>query len=115
MQAWRLLSPIACRAFDEAWSLQETTGDNAGGWKWQDFHEAPWESAASVYQGAAMMEMAVDLMPKSYSGDPVVRDQVGHLREYLAPALCGAASRESTICSVSLGSNAGTTQRTAVR
>jgi squalene-hopene/tetraprenyl-beta-curcumene cyclase len=76
-------NPIAIRAFDEAWALQETSGANAGGWEWQDFHEAPWESAESAYQGAAMMAMAVDWMPASYASDPGVGQHAASLRQYL--------------------------------
>lgn len=77
------LGPVAHQAFDEAWALQLTTGENAGGWEWQDFHEAPWESPESAYQGAAMMAIAVGSMPASYAGDPAVGDHVGQLRQYL--------------------------------
>ena len=77
------LGPVTRRAFDEAWALQQTTGDSAGGWEWQDFHEAPWESPESAYQGAAMMALAVGSMPASYASDPADRDHVERLRQYL--------------------------------
>lgn len=77
------LSPIARRAFDEAWALQKTAGEDAGGWEWQDFHEAPWESPESAYQGAAFMAYAVGTMPASYSNDPSARDHIELLRRYL--------------------------------
>lgn len=77
------LEPLATRAFDEAWALQQTTGENAGGWEWQDFHEAPWESKESAYQGAAMMEIALAFMPSSYAGDPSVRSHTEPLRQYI--------------------------------
>jgi squalene-hopene/tetraprenyl-beta-curcumene cyclase len=77
-------APLADRAFVEAWALQETAGDNAGGWAWQDFHEAPWESRESAYQGAAMMAAAVGMMPAEYSRDSAVQNRVELLRGYLA-------------------------------
>jgi squalene-hopene/tetraprenyl-beta-curcumene cyclase len=77
-------APLADSAFAEAWALQETTGENAGGWAWQDFHEAPWESKESSYQGAAMMAAAVGMMPGQYGSEPADRDRVELLRGYLA-------------------------------
>lgn len=77
------LEPIARRAFDEAWALQQVSGENSGGWEWQDFHEAPWESPESAYQGAAMMAIAVGSMPVPYASDPAVRNHVEQLRQYL--------------------------------
>ena len=77
------LDPVARRAFDNAWALQETAGENAGAWKWQDFHEAPWESAESGYQGAAMMATAVGMVSGKYSNDLAMRDRVERLRNYL--------------------------------
>jgi squalene-hopene/tetraprenyl-beta-curcumene cyclase len=77
------LAPVASRAFDEAWALQETSGENAGGWEWQDFHEAPWEAPESAYQGAAMMEIALGLMPATYTSDKSTQDHVEQLRQYL--------------------------------
>jgi hypothetical protein len=77
------LSPITRTAFDDAWSLQEQTGENAGGWKWQDFHLAPWESAESSYQGAAMMALAAGSAPGGYAGEPGVREHMERLEDYL--------------------------------
>jgi squalene-hopene/tetraprenyl-beta-curcumene cyclase len=77
------LDPIARRAFDEAWALQESTGADAGGWQWQDFHENPWESSESGYQGAAMLAMAVGWMPASYANDADVGGHMARLRQYL--------------------------------
>jgi len=78
------LLPQTDRAFDEAWSRQKMSGEDAGGWDWQNFHEAPWESTESGYQGAAMMAMAVGMMPSSYASGPEVRDHVQLLRTYLS-------------------------------
>ena len=75
--------PVTREAFDEAWALQEKTGADAGGWLWQDFHEAPWESPESAYQGAAMMALATGMEGDGYGGDPAVRESVEQMRAYL--------------------------------
>jgi squalene-hopene/tetraprenyl-beta-curcumene cyclase len=77
------LDPVTRRAFDNAWALQETVGENTGAWKWQDFHEAPWESPESAYQGAAMMAIAVGVTSERKSDDPAIDDHVARLRDYL--------------------------------
>ena len=77
------LDPVVRRAFGNAWELQETVGENAGAWKWQDFHEAPWESTESGYQGAAMMAIAVGTASEQNSSDPEIRGHVERLRDYL--------------------------------
>ncbi len=77
------LSPITRTALDEAWALQEVSGENAGGWKWQDFGLAPWESAESGYQGAAMLALAVGNTPEGYSSEPGVREHMEQLEDYL--------------------------------
>jgi len=53
------LRPITRKAFDYAWALQLNSGAAAGGWLWQDFHLAPWESNQSAYQGAALLAVEV--------------------------------------------------------
>jgi len=78
------LSPLTHKALDDAWALQLKTGPQAGGWDWQDFHEAPWESSESAYQGAAMMAIALGARPGQYYGDPDAQDHILHLRKYLA-------------------------------
>ena len=77
------LRPITRSAFDEAWALQEKTGPNAGGWKWQDFHLAPWESAKSGYQGAALLAVALGNTPDHYAAGPGVGKHLERLRAYL--------------------------------
>lgn len=79
----RHLRPITRTAFGEAWALQEEAGENAGGWKWQDFHLAPWESAESPYQGAALLMLEVENTPDGYAGEPEVHDHLERLQEYL--------------------------------
>lgn len=77
------LRPVTRKAFDDAWALQEETGEKAGGWKWQDFQLAPWESAESGYQGAAMLALAVGGAPEGYAGEPGVREHMERLKDYL--------------------------------
>jgi squalene-hopene/tetraprenyl-beta-curcumene cyclase len=77
------LLPLAGRAFDEAWALQETSGADAGGWEWQDFHEAPWEAPEGAYQGAAMFAIGLAFMPSAYVSDPSTGNHVELLRSYL--------------------------------
>jgi hypothetical protein len=77
------LRPITRTALDEAWELQEETGENAGGWKWQDFNLAPWESAESPYQGAALLLLEVENAPDGYAGEPEIHDHIERLQQYL--------------------------------
>jgi squalene-hopene/tetraprenyl-beta-curcumene cyclase len=77
------LSPVTRIALEEAWALQEVSGENAGGWKWQDFHLAPWESAESGYQGAAMFALAVGSTPEGYASEPGTREHMERLGDYL--------------------------------
>jgi squalene-hopene/tetraprenyl-beta-curcumene cyclase len=77
------LRPITRTALDAAWALQLETSENAGGWQWQDFQLAPWESPESAYQGAAMLALAVGNAPDQYASEPAVREYMARLRDYL--------------------------------
>jgi hypothetical protein len=77
------LRPITRTALNEAWALQEQSGEKAGAWKWQDFHLAPWESIESGYQGAALLMLEVGKAPDQYASEPDVREHVERLRQYL--------------------------------
>lgn len=77
------LSPLTRTAFDHAWELQEKAGENTGGWSWQDFHLAPWESTESAYQGAALMAVALGNTPDNYVSEPGVREHLERLEDYL--------------------------------
>jgi hypothetical protein len=77
------LRPITRTAFDEAWALQEKSGDRTGGWKWQDFHLGPWESAESGYQGAALLMVEAVNAPDGYAREPEVRQHLDMERDYL--------------------------------
>jgi squalene-hopene/tetraprenyl-beta-curcumene cyclase len=81
--AWGHLSPLTRVAFGEAWALQEKTGADAGGFKWQDFHLAPWESPESGYQGAALMAVALGDTPDNYASESGVRENLERLKQYL--------------------------------
>jgi squalene-hopene/tetraprenyl-beta-curcumene cyclase len=81
--AWGHLSPLTRVAFGEAWAVQEKTGDDAGGFKWQDFHLAPWESPESGYQGAALMAVALGNTPDNYASEIGVRENLERLKQYL--------------------------------
>lgn len=71
------------KAFEEAWTLQQKTGEDAGSWKWQNFHLAPWEASESAYQGAALMAVAVGNAPDHYANESGTRDNVELLKKYL--------------------------------
>jgi squalene-hopene/tetraprenyl-beta-curcumene cyclase len=77
------LRPVTRSAFEEAWALQELAGEDAGGWKWQDFHLAPWESAESAYQGATWLMLAAENAPDGYAKEPQVQKRLESLGQYL--------------------------------
>jgi squalene-hopene/tetraprenyl-beta-curcumene cyclase len=77
------LRPITRTAFDEAWALQEPAGENAGGWQWQDFKLAPWESAESGYQGAALLAVKAESAPDGYATEADATPYLERLRGYL--------------------------------
>jgi squalene-hopene/tetraprenyl-beta-curcumene cyclase len=77
------LRPISRTALEEAWALQEKTGESSGGWKWQDFHLAPWESVESAYQGATLLMLEVENTPDGYASQPEVQEHLTRLQEYL--------------------------------
>ena len=77
------LRSISRTALDEAWALQEETGENAGGWKWQNFHLAPFESVESPYLGAALLMLEIDNAPDGYAGEPQNQEHLVRLRNYL--------------------------------
>lgn len=77
------LSPVTREAFDEAWALQEQSGNDAGGWQWQDFHLAPWETADAAYQGAAMFAIALENVPGNYGDLPSTSTHIAQMSAYL--------------------------------
>ncbi|WP_433973612.1 hypothetical protein [Tunturiibacter lichenicola] len=77
------LRPITRTAFNNAWALQEKSGEKAGAWKWQDFKLAPWESVESAYQGATWLMIAVADEPDHYASEPDIRENIELLRQYL--------------------------------
>jgi len=77
------LRPITRTAFDNAWALQENSGDLAGAWKWQNFHLGPWEGEESGYQGAALLLLEALKASGGYAKEPAVRTHLDRLRDYL--------------------------------
>lgn len=77
------LRPVTGAAFDEAWALQETTGQNAGGWLWQDFSLAPWETSEAAYQGAALLAEKAESAPDGYAISPTTQPYLDRLWDYL--------------------------------
>lgn len=78
-------SPDAQRAFDRLWARQVRSGPRRGAWAWYDFGTDPFETADSVYFGAALAAMAVEAAPAEYRARAEVRD----LKEYLVRAYDG--------------------------
>jgi squalene-hopene/tetraprenyl-beta-curcumene cyclase len=78
------LTDDARAAFDNMWALQETDGDEQGGWPWLDFGLRPWEAKDSPYYGAALAALAVGTAPESYRSAPAIQDRLKLLRDYLA-------------------------------
>jgi squalene-hopene/tetraprenyl-beta-curcumene cyclase len=77
------LSDRSRLAFQNAWSLQSTTGPDAGSWVWQNFAFTPWESPESQYHWAALMAVAVGKAPGRYRDDPKIAANLSALRSYL--------------------------------
>lgn len=77
------LRPITRTALDEAWELQEKSGEIAGGWKWEDFHLAPFESADSAYLGAALLMQVVENAPDGYASEAQIQENLQLLQQYL--------------------------------
>jgi hypothetical protein len=77
------LSDITRSAFDNMWALQIKSGEWAGGWNWQNFHLAPWESNESQYNGAVLAAIAVGRAPDNYQHDPKIQEDLRLLRDFL--------------------------------
>jgi squalene-hopene/tetraprenyl-beta-curcumene cyclase len=70
-------------AFDNMWTLQQTTGDHAGAWPWLQFGLSPWEGTESQYYGAALAALAVGMAPETYRSSAAIQHNLELLREYL--------------------------------
>ena len=77
------LRPVTRTALDNAWALQEKSGELAGGWVWQNFHLGPWEGEESGYQGAALFLLTVEGTPNHYANETAVREHVQQLEGFL--------------------------------
>ena len=73
------LSPLALKAFDNLWDLQKSNG----GWDWMNYHLEPWESTEGEHYGAALAAVAVGIAPGAYATDPLVRDNLTALGQFL--------------------------------
>ncbi len=70
-------------AFENMWSLQQTTGDKKGAWEWLSFGLEPWEANDSPYYGAALAAVAAGMAPENYRSTPGIQNNLKLLREYL--------------------------------
>jgi len=77
------LSDVTRAAFQAVWALQERTGPDAGGWKWLNFHNSPWEADESPYWGATLVALAVGIAPDNLLKDPKIQENLELLRGYL--------------------------------
>ena len=77
------LTAIARSAFDNMWALQIKSGEQAGGWNWQNFSLAPWESNESQYNGAVLAAIAVGRAPDNYQHDAKIQENLRLLRGFL--------------------------------
>ena len=77
------LTALTREAFRNAWAMQRQTGDKAGAWVWLDFHNAPWESSESEYQGAALAALAISLAPDHYRDEKAIQPNLRLLRAFL--------------------------------
>ena len=77
------ISPDARLAFAHMFSLQQTSGEQAGAWQWLDFGLRPWESRTSVYFGAALAAIAVGMEPENFEQSPEIQQNLELLRKYL--------------------------------
>ena len=77
------ISDDARAAFDNLWSSQQTTGDQAGSWPWLQFGLNPWEGTESRYYGAALAALAVGSAPADYRSSGAIQRNIDLLRGYL--------------------------------
>jgi hypothetical protein len=71
--------PVTQAAFDAAWAEQLPSG----GWNWQDFRLAPWETADSGYFGAALLALLAYRLPEGFAADARNRSHLQQLQAYL--------------------------------
>ncbi len=83
------LSADTRTALANMWDLQQTSGDQKGGWIWLDFHNKPWEAGDSQYWGATLAAIAVGSTPAAYRDDADVKARVAALEGYLQHGFAG--------------------------
>lgn len=71
--------PVTRTAFNNAWALQEASG----GWNWQDFQLAPWETANSGYLGATLLLLAAKSLPHHFATAPENKSHLERLESFL--------------------------------
>lgn len=71
--------PVTRTAFNNAWALQEASG----GWNWQDFKLAPWETANSGYWGATLLLLAAKSLPRDFATAPENKPHLKRLESFL--------------------------------
>ncbi|MGH8218533.1 MAG: hypothetical protein ACREUT_08210 [Steroidobacteraceae bacterium] len=65
------------------WTLQDTSGANAGSWPWIQFNNEPWEAYDSRDYGAILAGLAIGMAPDDYRSDPAIQPALDRLRSYL--------------------------------
>ena len=84
-RGWGDCGAVTRTAFENAWAVQNADG----GWRWQDFHLAPWESGESAYQGAALLVMAAREAPEGFAAEAGERGHLDAVRAYLRRGYAG--------------------------
>lgn len=70
-------------AFENMWTLELTTGDEAGAWPWLNFANEPFEARDSVFYGACLAAVAVGTAPARYRAIPEIQPNLKLLGNYL--------------------------------
>jgi squalene-hopene/tetraprenyl-beta-curcumene cyclase len=70
-------------ALDDMWSLQVTSGPDAGSWPWLHAGNEPFEANESDYFGATLAALAVGATPEEYRARPALQANLELLRSYL--------------------------------
>ncbi|HEY0267508.1 MAG TPA: hypothetical protein VGC16_12205 [Rhizomicrobium sp.] len=78
------LTPVAQSALKILLPLQLTSGDDAGGWNWQNFHLAPWETEGSRFLGTSYVALTLGRTPAAYRATPEAQHALTGLNDYFA-------------------------------
>lgn len=77
------LSAETEKAFARMWSLQQTTGDTKGAWRWYSLNLDPWEMPESNFFGASLAALAAGTAPGDYQSRPPIQENLAALRQFL--------------------------------